>query len=58
VVDTPGVDEHLGGGRAVVVARFPAHHPVRAGDRVELAVDTRQLSYFDPLTGEALWHPG
>jgi multiple sugar transport system ATP-binding protein len=58
VVDTPGVDEHLGGGRAVVVARFPAHHPVRAGDRTELAVDTRQLSYFDPLTGEALWHPG
>jgi multiple sugar transport system ATP-binding protein len=57
VVDTPGVDEHLGGDRATVVARFPAHHPVRPGDRVELAVDTRQLSYFDPLTGEALWHP-
>jgi multiple sugar transport system ATP-binding protein len=58
VVDTPGVDEHLAGDRAVLVARFPARHPVRAGDRVALAVDTRQLSFFDPVSGEVLWNPG
>jgi multiple sugar transport system ATP-binding protein len=57
VVDTPGVDEHLAGDRALLVARFPARHPVRAGDRVALAVDTRQLSFFDPASGEALWNP-
>jgi multiple sugar transport system ATP-binding protein len=57
VVDTPGVDEHLAGDRALLVARFPARHPVRAGDRVALAVDTRQLSFFDPVSGEALWNP-
>jgi multiple sugar transport system ATP-binding protein len=57
VVDTPGVDEHLAGDRALLVARFPARHPVRSGDRVALAVDTRQLSFFDPVSGEALWNP-
>jgi multiple sugar transport system ATP-binding protein len=57
VVDTPGVDEHLAGDRALLVARFPAHHPVRSDDRVALAVDTRQLSFFDPVSGEALWNP-
>jgi multiple sugar transport system ATP-binding protein len=56
VTDTPGVGE-APAGRATLVARFPARHPVRSGDRVELAVDTHQLSYFDPVTGEALWHP-
>jgi multiple sugar transport system ATP-binding protein len=56
VTDTPGVGEDPAG-RATLVARFPARHPVRSGDRVELAVDTHQLSYFDPVTGEALWHP-
>jgi multiple sugar transport system ATP-binding protein len=57
VVDTPGVDEHLAGDRALLVARFPARHPVRSDDRVALAVDTRQLSFFDPVSGEALWNP-
>jgi multiple sugar transport system ATP-binding protein len=57
VVDTPGVDEHLAVDRALLVARFPARHPVRTGDRVALAVDTRQLSFFDPVSGEALWNP-
>ena len=56
VVDTPGVDKEPPG-QAQVVARFPRGHPVRRGDRVELAVDVSQLSLFDPHTGQALWNP-
>ena len=59
VPDTPGVDVDLEpADQATLAARFPARHPVRRGDRVELAVDTTQLCYFDPASGEALWHPG
>ena len=43
--------------RAVLVARFPGDHPVRRGNRVELAVNMTELSYFDPVTGQALWNP-
>jgi multiple sugar transport system ATP-binding protein len=44
-------------GRAVLIARFPRTSSVRPGDRVELAVDMAELSYFDPITGVALWNP-
>ena len=44
-------------GPAVLVARFPASTQVRRGDRVELAVDMAELSFFDPITGEALRNP-
>jgi multiple sugar transport system ATP-binding protein len=57
VPDTPGVDPEPAG-QATLAARFPARHPVRTGDRVELAVDTSQLCFFDPVSGAALWHPG
>jgi len=58
VPDTPGVDVNLEpASQATLAARFPARHPVRPGDRVELAVDTGQLCFFDPVTGAALWHP-
>jgi multiple sugar transport system ATP-binding protein len=43
--------------RAVLIARFPRTSSVRPGDRVELAVDMAELSYFDPITGVALWNP-
>ena len=56
VSDTPGI-EQLPGGQAHLIARFPRGHPVRRGDRVELAVDVSQLSLFDPHTGQALWNP-
>jgi multiple sugar transport system ATP-binding protein len=56
VVDTPEVEKEPPG-QAQVVARFPRGHPVRRGDRVELAVDVSQLSLFDPQTGQALWNP-
>ena len=45
------------GERATLLARFPAHHPVRPGDLVEVAVDAGELSFFDPAGGQALWHP-
>jgi hypothetical protein len=52
----PGVEKEPPG-QAHEVARFPQGHPVRRGDRVELAVDVSQLSLFDPHTGQALWNP-
>ncbi|HEX8133518.1 MAG TPA: ABC transporter ATP-binding protein, partial [Actinomycetes bacterium] len=43
VPDTPGVDESAApAGGSTLVARFPGRHPVRPGDRVELAVETDQ----------------
>ena len=56
VPDTPGV-EHESTTQARLIARFPRGHPVRRGDRVELAVDVSELSLFDPDTGQALWNP-
>ena len=56
VTDHPGVEQQPGG-QAHLIARFPRSHPVRRGDRVELAVDVSQLSLFDPHTGQALWNP-
>jgi multiple sugar transport system ATP-binding protein len=43
--------------RAVLVARLPGTSRIRPGDRVELAVAMARLSFFDPITGEALWNP-
>jgi hypothetical protein len=42
---------------ATLHARFPAHSPVRTGDLVELDVAVTELSFFDPASGAALWHP-
>ena len=56
VADGPRA-EKLRTGRAVLIARFPATSRVRRGDRVELAVNMSELSFFDPITGEALWNP-
>jgi multiple sugar transport system ATP-binding protein len=43
--------------RAVLIARFPGTSRLRPGDRVELAVAMTKLSFFDPISGEALWNP-
>jgi multiple sugar transport system ATP-binding protein len=40
-----------------LLARFPRHAAVRRGEPVDIAVDVTQLSYFDPVSGAALWHP-
>jgi multiple sugar transport system ATP-binding protein len=56
VADGPGAETQRPS-RAVLVARFPGTSRIRRGDRVELAVAMTKLSYFDPITGEALWNP-
>jgi multiple sugar transport system ATP-binding protein len=56
VTDRPGAEQQRLS-PAVLVARFPRASRVRPGDRVELAVDTAELSFFDPVSGEALWNP-
>ena len=56
VADSPGAERQRSG-PAVLLARFPYTSRVRRGDRVELAVDLAELSFFDPATGEALWNP-
>ena len=57
VADAPGSEQPQHASPAVLVARFPRVRSVRRGDRVELAVNMTELSYFDPVTGEALWNP-
>jgi ABC-type sugar transport system ATPase subunit len=42
---------------ATLQARFPAHSAVRRGSPVDVEVDAAELTYFDPATGAALWHP-
>lgn len=39
-------------------ARFDARTPVRPGDRVAVAVDAARAHVFDPVTEQALHHPG
>jgi multiple sugar transport system ATP-binding protein len=56
VADAPGGGTQRPS-RAVLVARFPGTSRIRPGDRVELAVAMARLSFFDPVTGEALWNP-
>jgi multiple sugar transport system ATP-binding protein len=43
--------DHGGLGRTALVGRFGARSRVRAGETVEVAVDTRALHFFDPETG-------
>jgi multiple sugar transport system ATP-binding protein len=56
VADEPGAEVRRPS-RAEVIARFPGTSRIRRGDRVELAVAMAKLSFFDPVTGEALWNP-
>jgi ABC-type sugar transport system ATPase subunit len=56
VADGPGAEAQRPG-RAMLIARFPGTSQVRRGDRVELAVTVTKLSFFDPVTGVALWNP-
>jgi multiple sugar transport system ATP-binding protein len=41
-------------GKSIWTARVDAHTQVRAGDRIELGVDTRNLYIFDPDSGQAI----
>ena len=44
----------LHAGKSLWTARVNARSQVRAGDRIELGVDTRNLHFFDPDTGLAI----
>ncbi len=44
-----------GEGGATMVGRFGARSRVKAGDRAEVAVDTRALHFFDPQTGHGIY---
>jgi multiple sugar transport system ATP-binding protein len=44
-----------GEGAAVLVGRFDAHSTARPEERVEIAVDTRSLHFFDPETGLGIY---
>ncbi|HEV2062041.1 MAG TPA: sn-glycerol-3-phosphate ABC transporter ATP-binding protein UgpC [Solirubrobacteraceae bacterium] len=45
-------DEHEG---AKLVARFNPRSEINAGDRIEVAVDTRGLHFFDPETSRGIY---
>jgi multiple sugar transport system ATP-binding protein len=45
------------GEEATLQARFPGAATIRRGEPVDLSVEVDQLSYFDPVSGAALWHP-
>jgi multiple sugar transport system ATP-binding protein len=51
VGDADRVEAHAGKSSAVLVGRFGARSRVRPGERVDVAVDTRQLHFFDVETG-------
>jgi hypothetical protein len=41
-------------GRSLFTASVAARRPIEVGDRIELAVSTARLKYFDPDSGLAL----
>ncbi|HEY3734285.1 MAG TPA: sn-glycerol-3-phosphate ABC transporter ATP-binding protein UgpC [Streptosporangiaceae bacterium] len=47
----------LAGGKSLWTARVAARSDVRPGSPVELAVDTSNLHFFDPVSGLSIGHP-
>jgi multiple sugar transport system ATP-binding protein len=50
-----GSELNMPEGRTVLVGRFGARSRVREGDKVNVAVDTRALHFFDPETGLGIY---
>jgi multiple sugar transport system ATP-binding protein len=55
VGDEARVDQLAREDTATLVARFGPRSRVREGDKVEVAVDTRELHFFDPETGLGIY---
>jgi multiple sugar transport system ATP-binding protein len=47
----------LAGGKSLWTARVAARSAIRPGSPVELAVDTGNMHFFDPVSGLAIGHP-
>src|SRR5215469_2553627 len=47
----------LAGGKSLWTARVAARSQVRPGQPIELAVNTSNLQFFDPVTGLSIGHP-
>jgi multiple sugar transport system ATP-binding protein len=47
----------LAGGKSLWTARVSSRSTARAGQPLELAVDTSRLHFFDPVSGESIGHP-
>ena len=47
----------LAGGKSLWMARVSARSHVKPGQPIELAVDTRNLQFFDPSSGLSIGHP-
>jgi multiple sugar transport system ATP-binding protein len=47
----------LAGGKSLWTARVSSRSGARAGQPLELAVDTSRMHFFDPATGESIGHP-
>jgi multiple sugar transport system ATP-binding protein len=57
VGDERAVEELAAGAKeSEVVGRFGARTRIKAGDTVEVAVDTRGLHFFDPQTGLGIYN--
>ena len=52
------VGETVDKGKTMVVGRFGARSRVKPGDQIEVAVDTRQLHFFDAETGLGIYDDG
>jgi multiple sugar transport system ATP-binding protein len=55
VGDADRAEAHAGESTAVIVGRFGARSRVRPGEQVDVAVDTRQLHFFDVDTGLGIY---
>ncbi|HEY5059361.1 MAG TPA: sn-glycerol-3-phosphate ABC transporter ATP-binding protein UgpC [Gaiellaceae bacterium] len=56
VGDERAMDQAAHSDTAALVGRFGARSRVRAGEAVEIAVDTRSLHFFDPETGLGIYN--
>ena len=58
VGDADRAEAHARASSAILVGRFGARSRVKSGEQVEVAVDTRQLHFFDVETGLGIYGDG